>query len=118
MKGRMKGILHYLTAFTVVVMIIIMFFFLANPMVLSFLTDLSVAGQEIIEMANETLNGSATGQQLVTSMNTANQGIINSTTVISYGIKYSWLIFLLVIGAIFFLMTREKTEYGQQRGLI
>ena len=118
MRGRMRGILHYLTAFVMVVVILLVFFFMANPMLLNFNSGLAEAGQSLITMANETLNGSVTGAQLVDSMNIANQGIINSSTVIAYIIKYAWLIFLIVIGAIFFLMTRKDSEVGHQGGLI
>jgi hypothetical protein len=111
----MRGVLHLLVTFTTVIMITLVFFFMGNPMLLNFLSGLSESGQDLILMANESLNDTTTGQELVASMDRANDGIVNSTTVISYAIQYSWLVFLIVIGAIFFLLTRETSEQGTQR---
>ena len=115
----MRGVLSYIFAFILVSTILISLFFIVNPTLLNFLSFASQAGSEIINSTNLSgIQNPTVKAALNESLTTAEQGIPHSANIISTSIKYAWLIFLLVMFALFFVLTRELSEMGYQRGVV
>ena len=108
----MKGVLSMVLVFILMSAIIISIFFVANPLLLKMNSEFSKAGEDIINSVELNFTDNETYQSYLESVDRAKTALPQSSEIISYSIKYSWLIFLAIVGSILYIFTRKMIEIG------
>jgi len=115
----MRGFLAYGFAFVMISLVLLFFFFVVNPILLETNTYLADAGEDMLQDINvSSINNPEVRSALNTSIQSARTSIPKSSQIIGTSIKYSWLIFLIVLFVLFFIYTRELSEVGRPGGLM
>jgi len=109
----MKGNLGFVFGFVFVAMTFIIIFLLVNPMLLKLNVEVSSAGQDIVEGINISIADSSIMSYMNESVLSAQEGLGHSSNIISYSIKYAWLLFLIVVAILTFIVSRSFVETGQ-----
>jgi len=111
-----KGVLSLVFSFVVISALFLAIFFAVNPMLLKMNTEFSASAEDIINSVSVNFTDSTTQQSYEQSIDRVKTSLPQSSEIISYSIKYAWLLFLLVTGVIIYIFSRKLVEVGDYQG--
>lgn len=116
LKKNKKASVSLYLSFIIFAVIIIMIAAIAAPFGVLFTTEMYTAGEDILEMANESIQSisdSDVKDSVQSGLNNAFAAQENNIEVSSDIYQYGWVFIIILSGLVVFLYTRRLTEIGQ-----
>lgn len=112
MQNKKASITLYISFLIFAIVIIIITAVLA-PMGVIFNTEMYLAGEKLLEDANESIQGisdATVKAQVQASLNEAKNAGANNIEINNNMFQYAWIIIIILVGLMIFLITRSLTE--------
>jgi len=114
-KLNEKGSFSYFFVFVVSAIILLFFFALMTPLLMTWNTSIYEASEGLFEdsltTAND-INDSTVKAAFINSTNAASSSITDQTDILSVFFQYAWIIVVFISALIIFLFARQQVESG------